>query len=66
MVAAFVQGQARRAWGEDVQLCGEGGEVFEAEVQALGEGLRVMRFDRVFRLDVVDLRQLAPRQGHAA
>ncbi|MCY1361400.1 hypothetical protein D9M69_480660 [compost metagenome] len=66
VIAPLVQGQPRRARGEDVQLRGEGGEVLEAEVHAAGEGFRVVRPDRVVGLDVIHLGQLAPGQGHAS
>lgn len=48
---------------EDLQLGGQGVEVFVGEVQAAGEHLDVFGADRLFGADPVDLAQAAARLG---
>ena len=54
------------AWREDFQLGGQGGQVFEGEVQAGGKHLDAGRVDVCFGVHAVDLRLAAARCADAA
>ena len=58
MVTTLDDAQASLARSEDLELGGQGGEVFKSEIDALLERLHVVRFDDLLGLDVIDLGQL--------
>ncbi|MNH31708.1 hypothetical protein D3C79_921000 [compost metagenome] len=65
VITPFNDGQPRRARAKDVQLRGEGGQVFEGEVEACAKLVDVMRADFIFRFHQVVLGQLGRRLGQA-
>lgn len=65
VVAPFNDAQARRFFPQQRQFCRLGGEVFEGEIQASGEGVGVFGGDGSLGFDVVDLGQLGLRLGQA-
>ncbi|MNQ81224.1 hypothetical protein D3C85_962350 [compost metagenome] len=66
VIAPFDDAQASAARAEQGQFRGQGGEVFEGEVEALLKFFDVMGFDDLLGFDVVDLRQFGLRLGQAS